>query len=1395
MGHRAYKEKHMIKLKPNRHRFLRLGTAVAGVGALVAAQAGTVTLNFSTNPATDGTYVEPGDTSAEWRQDGGASGANGDGYLSVNDARAGQRGVVLFKDLEPGLVVKAFTFECDLRIGGGHNNPADGFSLNYVRDTDPIVANIEAGSGNPFAGTDSENGYGADSDSGPGTGNGLPEEGCSTGLAIGFDTWQSATINGVQDVVGLSIRVDSKLIAQLPVPLKPGNIFLPTMPNPGAQAGAYEYDAVPYRNLPKSDANYASSMQTGALSDEDLNGDGVVDAGDQTSPQPIFGDPSWGLWVKNLNWEKFKAELTEEGAVKVWWKGVELTPEGGIPTDFAPSPGRIVFAARTGDNFEVHHVDNIVLTTIPADNVIIGNATGSPIGFSVLLIDSGPAVVNPDTIALKLDGVDVTRTGLSKTGGNTTVSFFDVTKPLAAGSVHTVQVTVRDTRGNEITDTKEFTVPAYVTLPAEYAVAGVSQPGFNVAVHQTATRNQETTIARAEQQLQGLRGANVADLTGFVGGVYAETGVINYSQLAAGIPEAAGVFQENNGFPDASIPGIPSATEVNPDGSIYTDNIAAEIVTYLQFPAPGVYNIIFNSDDGFRTTAFRGAREVLTSLLIGEADVGRGASDTVSIVYVPEAGSYPFRTVWFEGGGGANLEWSAEQTAPQIVARALINDPACAVKAFRSTASASPAVVTFTHPFRNSGNPYLPTIPLIAKVQDGATAVDQNTIKMFLNGTEITTTKTRAGNVTTATHRPTADLPAGNHELKVTFAADGQTYEGMTTFTVRSVPSVPPSFALPAAVVNTANTGFLVKTVQNASYQDLGTRGTDTYAAESQINGLLGLPNTADPASFSGPSGYYVETDVINYFSTGENGYFDAASTPLAYPDYPVPGIPGITPVGGAAFPPATDFPDTGTDSYSQEILTVLNLQPGVYAMNVNSDDGFRAYFGNPREWWTLPLVVGEFDGGRGAGAGLGDGTFFYFRVTQAGFYPFRLLWYEGGGGSSVEWSSRALDADTGHLGDATLVNDYLTASAIKAYQYPLNSPGSPYVKSFAPGRDRTSAASQTRASNDAAIHVVIEQGVATLSETGITLTVDGTAVTPTATKVGTELRVSYVPTTPWADGVHNAVLTYGDRTVSWSFRTGSPFKTPTFFIEAEDFDNNGQGLPVASQMPYMGGAYAGLSATAGTDYQRDDSAPSPLYRHGTNPRVSMDRTGDRNRGLVDIAVNFKLGWIGAGQWYNYTRNFPEGEYNVYAAISNGGTGASDLSAALKLVSGGSTTDLGTFLQAGTGGWGNNALVPLKDASGNLVSLNLSGTQTLRYEATNGDWDFMLLVPASEGPTQPQITGIRRNTDGTITIEWTGGGVLQAGPTVLGPWEDVAGATSPYTFTPQTGILFGRIRQ
>jgi hypothetical protein len=316
-------------------------------------------------------------------------------------------------------------------------------------------------------------------------------------------------------------------------------------------------------------------------------------------------------------------------------------------------------------------------------------------------------------------------------------------------------------------------------------------------------------------------------------------------------------------------------------------------------------------------------------------------------------------------------------------------------------------------------------------------------------------------------------------------------------------------------------------------------------------------------------------------------------------------------------------------------------------------------------------------------------------------------------------------------------------------------------------------------------------------------MTVDGTPVTPTVTRPDGDLHIEYMPTTPWADGLHTAAITYGDRTVSWQFRTTAAMKTPTFFIEAEDFDNNNAGQAAASVMPYAGGAYAGLKAVAGTDYQRGatpadgDSASSPLYRHGVSPRVSMDRTGDRTRGVGEVVVNYKLGWIGGGQWYEYTRDIPAGKYNVYAAVSHGdaATTATRIGASLSKMAGGTETPLGVFEGPATGGWGNNALLPLKVSATETAPLavDLSGPTTLRYNTTNGDWDFMLLVPAADSAV-PEFTSITKNANGTITVEWTGGGTLQASPDLVN-WQDVTGATSPFTLTPDQAQLFGRIRQ
>jgi len=271
-----------------------------------------------------------------------------------------------------------------------------------------------------------------------------------------------------------------------------------------------------------------------------------------------------------------------------------------------------------------------------------------------------------------------------------------------------------------------------------------------------------------------------------------------------------------------------------------------------------------------------------------------------------------------------------------------------------------------------------------------------------------------------------------------------------------------------------------------------------------------------------------------------------------------------------------------------------------------NSDDGFRLDIGNPAEGLVRPFVVGEFSGGRGNGGDIASGTTFFFEVKQDGLYPARLVWYEGGGGSNVEFSTRKFDPVTGDLLAGTLVN---ADGGIKAYQYPLTSKGVPYIKGFSPARTgRASDASPYRAGTDAAIKVLVSQGTGpALSTANVSIKVDGAAATPTVTTADGVATVTVAaPAAGWAGGsTHTVDLTVIDRTVSWTFGVAN-IRTPVFAIEAEDFDNNGAAPAAASVMPYRGGALAGQPASNNKDYTRGNEGSSPLYRIGEDPQVPM---------------------------------------------------------------------------------------------------------------------------------------------------------------------------------------------
>jgi len=174
--------------------------------------------------------------------------------------------------------------------------------------------------------------------------------------------------------------------------------------------------------------------------------------------------------------------------------------------------------------------------------------------------------------------------------------------------------------------------------------------------------------------------------------------------------------------------------------------------------------------------------------------------------------------------------------------------------------------------------------------------------------------------------------------------------------------------------------------------------------------------------------------------------------------------------------------------------------------------------------------------------------------------------------------------------------------------------------------------------------------------------------------------------------------------------------RTPVFAIEAEDFDNNGVAPAATSVMPYRGGALAGQPATNNKDYTRGNDGSSPIYRIGEDPQAPMDRTGDRDRGVGELDVNFKMGWIGDGQWYQYTRTFPAGDYNVYAGLSHGdgADSATRMKGQFATVAGSDATVVGSFESPSTGGWGNNALVPMRNADGSLAGQQRPGADAQR---------------------------------------------------------------------------------
>lgn len=712
----------------------------------------------------------------------------------------------------------------------------------------------------------------------------LPEEGTQTGIGIGFDAYQSGgTAGSLCDVVDQSIGIDVPAVT-----VRVDGILVRQYPCPSRNA---------------ANCTDATSIQTG----------------------PYTGTGG----TESLCWARLKVQLGTDGKLNVWWKGTQILTD--YQTTYLPSPGRLVFAGRTGSLWQNQDVDNISITTVAATVAQVGNATGLPDGFALDVTDSGSSIVTPATAAasVKLDGVSVTPLTSVKAAATTTFTYHGFPTLLTPGSTHEVVFACKDGNGNPVNATRTFTVPTYATVPAADAVTGVdtSKLGYRLMPWQSA--GQPNRIYWTEEQLLGLRGANEADLTSCTNGGYINfSGLINFNITPASSGGGdAGSFQAGDGYPDSLFPGIPGVNGLNGSSAI-------ELLTFLKFPSAGLYTMVVNSDDGFLVTEGKNPKDRF-AVKLGQFDGGKGASDVSFTFAVNSPGIYPVRLIWENGNGesgnGANLEWFTIKEGVKY----LINDPETTNTTGVAAYYVGPQLPAYvSHLFPAAGWTGCRADRLVAQITDGASALNPASVQLLVDGTSVSPTLSKVGSVTTVTGTFTPAkmmLPGVRTATLMWSDAAGAAHSNNWTFTVANYVTLNPSISAPLSAADATKPGFTLQLAQLDPEIARPGAGDGLANQMDSMNALLGglyFPmfgsNTIDTAGTASgmPAAYsnvWYWNDVMDFNGVTSAGDFTYDRVP--------PGLPGVT---------------GSPNNFAAWIDGYLPLTAGYYRMGISSDDGFR---------------------------------------------------------------------------------------------------------------------------------------------------------------------------------------------------------------------------------------------------------------------------------------------------------------------------------------------------------------------------------------------------------------------------------------------------------------------
>ncbi len=302
-------------------------------------------------------------------------------------------------------------------------------------------------------------------------------------------------------------------------------------------------------------------------------------------------------------------------------------------------------------------------------------------------------------------------------------------------------------------------------------------------------------------------------------------------------------------------------------------------------------------------------------------------------------------------------------------------------------------------------------------------------------------------------------------------------------------------------------------------------------------------------------------------------------------------------------------------------------------------------------------------------------------------------------------------------------------------------------------------------------------------------LILNGVDVSAQLTSSGPSNNLTYSYNALPQNALVNAAITVTDaRGLIGTASVGFDTFNPTNFVwEAEEFDfynpnigASGQFIDNAQYTSYATNdlsnnplSYFGLDSSELIDTHKgtgNGGVNASDYRVGATdatktqtpaatgelPRLKFINNPDTN------AVDHMIANTSNPDWQNYTKVFPAGLYNVYGRFS-GGSGTVPVTLA-QVTSGQGTTsqttsNLGTF-NFTAGGFSYAAL---RDSFGNLATVNLGGTNTVRATwGSGGSANFYMLVPANTN--LPTISNVF--PDGLVLFEPTNKLVFKASSAV-----------------------------